>query len=611
MTIKLALKGIKSRWKDYLVLFSGLMIAAAIFYMFQAIASNRAFLKANLHLNFDTLIYTSYLGSILLGIISLVYIFYANSFLLSIRQRVYAMYMMLGAKSRKIAFLIFTETLLIGILAVGLGLILGLGLTKVVGYWIIQQMDLTVSKFSIWSSQATIVTLGYFLIIFALIAILNARKLVKKPILQLLNQDQTPRLGHKNRLGQIIEILAGIILLALGYWTMATLKHEPFDGPTGVILGLIVALVTIVLGTYFAFDVIFQGIIELLRNNESFRFKKIHSFTLGQLSFRLRDFTRLLSMVTILFALSLGAITVGLAFSDQVVEQSDASNYYDLVLHDPSPGDLKEAQKLKLKSTSVYRIKFFNKKIVWNAGDFDRDPFLNLHFGSSKVEKITGQNLLKDRDSLFNSSLISYIPQNLQKFDSKIVTKEKYDRTKGEVHEIRLYKLQNFVRDHRQLKKLALKDNKKGSANSLAMINMSQKYLFYQDFNSSVSGFEFIGVFLGLAFLAMLASCLMFKILSSAPKDVLRYHRLNQLGARRNLLKTSIFQEIGALFLLPGILGIMHVLFGLQMFKATDLLAKPYGNLGVPFLIFLVLYLLYYLLTVGLYQKIVLPKVKK
>ena len=41
---------------------------------------------------------------------------------------------------------------------------------------------------------------------------------------------------------------------------------------------------------------------------------------------------------------------------------------------------------------------------------------------------------------------------------------------------------------------------------------------------------------------------------------------LKKIGTRRGLLKQSIRREVGVLFLAPGILGVVHVLFGLQMF---------------------------------------------
>ena len=109
------------------------------------------------------------------------------------------------------------------------------------------------------------------------------------------------------------------------------------------------------------------------------------------------------------------------------------------------------------------------------------------------------------------------------------------------------------------------------------MFSFTQKYDAYQMINGMFSGFEFMGFFLGIAFLTMLASCLMFKILSGSKSDVVRYEMLGKIGARQALLKQSIRREIGILFLAPGVLGAIHVLFGLQMF--TVLMDDPYSQL--------------------------------
>ena len=104
----------------------------------------------------------------------------------------------------------------------------------------------------------------------------------------------------------------------------------------------------------------------------------------------------------------------------------------------------------------------------------------------------------------------------------------------------------------------------------------------------------------------MLASTLMFKVLSGAASDKMRYEMLYKIGTRRKVLKQSIRHEIGVLFLLPGILGVIDVLFGLRLF--TALLPHPYMGFWVPFSIFIVLYFIYYAVTVKLYENLVLQK---
>ncbi|MGO3468465.1 MAG: hypothetical protein ACTIMJ_03935 [Weissella hellenica] len=83
----IALKSLRSKWRDYIVLFVGLIISAAIFYMFSAMANNKAFLESNSIVSQISIIFV--IGEILLGIITFVYLNFANAFLLRLRQSDY------------------------------------------------------------------------------------------------------------------------------------------------------------------------------------------------------------------------------------------------------------------------------------------------------------------------------------------------------------------------------------------------------------------------------------------------------------------------------------------------------------------------------------------
>ncbi|PEF33194.1 ABC transporter permease, partial [Bacillus wiedmannii] len=100
MLFKLSMSGLKSKLQDYIVLLLGLIISISIFYMFQTLAQNKAFLESNA--NVASIVFAFQIGSVLLAIITFFYILYANSFLLSLRQKELGMYMMLGAKKHKV-----------------------------------------------------------------------------------------------------------------------------------------------------------------------------------------------------------------------------------------------------------------------------------------------------------------------------------------------------------------------------------------------------------------------------------------------------------------------------------------------------------------------------
>ena len=221
MLWKLSLTGIKSRFKDYLILFSGLTFASAIFYMFMSIATNSTFLKGALVIAFKTTQFVFVFGIALLAIITFVYIVYANSFLLSMRQKDYGMYMMLGARTGKIGTLIFLETLIVGFLATILGVLIGVGLTQVVSQLLINQLGLQIHKFVGFYLPAFIWTIIFFAALFLLAALWNRHKLVKSNVINLLHEDQKPVKLRYNKVWKFIEAILGIGLLGIGYWAMA------------------------------------------------------------------------------------------------------------------------------------------------------------------------------------------------------------------------------------------------------------------------------------------------------------------------------------------------------------------------------------------------------
>ena len=620
MLWKLSLTGIKSRFKDYLVLFSGLTFASAIFYMFMTLATNPAFLKGSLSIAFQITQIVFGFGIALLSIITFVYIVYANSFLLSMRQKDYGMYMMLGARTSKIGRLIFTETLVVGLLATLLGTVLGVALTQGVSSILISQLGLQIHKFVGFYLPALLWTIAFFAILFFLAAFWNRHKLVKSNIINLLHEDQKPVKLHRNKLWKFIEALLGIALLVTGYWAM---MHAAKLGTKTVPI----AFFTIVFGSYFTFDSFFTAIIDLLRKNLSFKYRKLHSFTLGQLKFRLSDYTRILSTVSLLFALALGAITVGLNFNN-MTEQAMQSTYYDVVLYNRNQKVDNQLKKVSVKSTT-----HFDYKMVVESKGKEKNRVLYISENQLKNNKIMYQHYSRKNDvNHYDTRRLTVNDFKNKKSDvaaegeyqlvsltpyidaqAKVVSQAQYDQIKAKVNKIELLRVNNFRSNFNNIEKL-----QKLSVNQMISspeaekdginVNLSNsKSAQYRLVSSMTSGFEFMGFFLGLAFLAMLASTLMFKVLSGANSDKPRYQMLWKVGTRKSLLKSSIAKEIGILFALPAVLGVVDVLFGLQLFKSI-LGMNTYDKLWIPFTIFGVLYVIYYLLTVILYQHIVLQK---
>lgn len=597
MLLKLSLSGIKSRLRDYLVLFSGLVIASGIFYMFQSMAANRNFLNSNSSISMTVFIFQ--LGSVLLAIITFVYILYANSFLMSMRQKDYAMFMMLGAKQKKIAQMIFIETFTVGFLASLLGSTFGIALTTLVNHLLTRQLEITVSHFSAFNQKALVITLIFFFILFLIAALVNASSIVKKPILTLLKADETPVRLHRNPFILLLEALLGIALLAVGYYMMANIDKF-------AIIALIVALVTITLGTYLVFNSVMIFILSLLKHL-SFSLRKLNNFTLSQLSFRIQNYTRMLSMVTMILALALGALTVGLGFRKEIPKMTEQSSPYDLIVNNAQAADQQSIHALKPTFNVRYHLKETKDTVYFKQDDFDKRPLeINDYTATGHKDQKTysGQQLTHDVHKMDYVRNLLLAKQREKKL--VMVSTEKFHAVDGKTSILQMIKVQDFMAQRNAIHKLAADNVKRNPSLKDESFMLQQKYDAYTVYNEMYSGFEFMGFFLGIAFLTMLASCLMFKILSGAASDVSRYDMLDKIGTRSKLLQRSIYKEIAVLFLAPGILGIIHVLFGLQMF--IFMLADPYEGIWIPFVVFFALYLIYYLLTVWLYSGIVLRK---
>lgn len=602
MLFKLALSGAKSRLKDYIVLFSGLTISSAIFYMFLSLALNNKFLSNNSILSSGNTTFVFAFGVVLLAIITLVYIVYANSFLLSMRQRDYGMFLMLGAKTGKIGTLIFLETMLIGTIATIIGVLLGVGLTQVVSGLLISQLDLTLPGFVGLYIPAVIATILFFVVLFFIAALFNRRNLVKTPVLELLHGQNKPVKYRKNSFRITVQAVLGVISLAVGYWSMANVQNL-------VLMSIPIALVTIVLGSYLVFNSLFIAVINLIRKNHRVLYRGLRSFTLNQLRFRITDYTRILSVISILFALALGAITVGLGFDRMAVQMAN-SRYFDAQIFTNDKAVKDELKDVAVKSTTTYHYKEDAQNVYLNKSEFERQPLkymkgiYNPKNNSFKTQLSTySVAQLEDADGAAHYELTGIIP-NYGGKKYVFLTDAAYSSESAQEQRVQLLKVVNFQKDVKQLTKI---QTLQVAANpKLKDISQNTKPITYQAMHQVFSGFEFMGFFLGIAFLTMLASTLMFKILSGAQSDVARYEMLSKIGVKERVLKNSITKEIAVLFALPGILGIVHVLFGLQFFKAF--LLTPYQGIWLPFTIFIALYGIYYLLTTYLYRSIVLKK---
>ncbi|WOA59650.1 FtsX-like permease family protein [Bacillus mycoides] len=622
MLFKLSRHSMKKMLKDYMVLLIGLVISISIFYMFQTMAMNSEFTKDNSLIGSIRLVF--WVGAILLSFITVFYIIYANSFLLTLRRKELGMYMMLGAKKKKVAQLLFIETFGMGIVSIIIGILVGIVLASVAGNFLMNGMEISAKgNYASVYTPAILVTSIFFLILFFITGLMNSFRLLRKTELELIREDETQDEVKKSKTRTVIMTVLGVLLVSTGYYFMVNIKMFAE-------LGFIIATIVTTVGTYFIFSSLLPLFVMKIKGNKKRNETGLNSFTYAQLRFRVTSLSRVLGTVAMLIALGAGAMTAGMAFQKNVGIMTDFSRVYDVVIHDPNEQDKAALKEMEIVEESKYKYKVDGEAVYYLRNDLtEKPPLISDHFDTktlkeparkrvatpltepvySALEAPEVANKLPRMPKDWEDAVVREIQITHNQFNGKpvrIADEEHYKGIQGTEHTVTLAKVDDMKKYKPLLTEIDKRQKEQIEKTTGTKVELYTKMTIYQFVYSFMSGTMFMGFFLGIAFLAMMASSLMFKILTGASRDVRRYEMLRKIGVRRSMLTKSIYKEISYLFIFPAIIGISHVLVGLNLF--SFILVDPFVKVWMPIGIFLVIYFIYYWITVQLYKGMVMPK---
>ncbi|MGL6175255.1 MAG: FtsX-like permease family protein, partial [Cellulosilyticaceae bacterium] len=189
MYFKLALGNVKKSFKDYAIYFLTLTFSVCIFYVFNAIESQKAMMMVSettdlMLQNLAMLIgYLSIFIAIVLGFLVL----YANKFLVRRRKKELGLYMLLGMNKSKISFVLIIETMMIGLCSLVAGIILGIFLSQGLSVFTAQLFGTQMTQFKfVFSKSGLYKTIGCFGIVYLVVIIFNVMTLSKCKLIDLL-----------------------------------------------------------------------------------------------------------------------------------------------------------------------------------------------------------------------------------------------------------------------------------------------------------------------------------------------------------------------------------------------------------------------------------------
>ena len=173
---KLSLSNMKKSLKDYAIYFFTLVLGVAIFYIFNAIETQTAMMR----ISKDTREIVELMANIISGVSVFIafvlgfLIIYASRFLMKRRNKEFGLYLLLGMGKWKVSKMLFIETLIIGLVSLGVGLLSGVGISQLTSLLVANMFEADMSSYNfVFSSSAFVKTCFYFAIIYVVVILFN------------------------------------------------------------------------------------------------------------------------------------------------------------------------------------------------------------------------------------------------------------------------------------------------------------------------------------------------------------------------------------------------------------------------------------------------------
>ena len=223
-----------------------------------------------------------WMGVSILGLLSAVLMLYINRFLMKQRKREFGVYNVLGMEKRHVGRVLFFENLISSLLSVAGGLFAGMLFYKLCSLLICRLLQAdAVAGFYYVTPFTLIPTAGVFLVLDFAIFLLNRISVaLMKPVELLLSSSA----GEREPKIKWIMLILGVISLSIGYYLTITTQS-----PLNALVLFFLAVLLIIVGTYFLFAAGSIFVLKMLRKNEKFYYRPQNMPAVGGLLYRMKQ----------------------------------------------------------------------------------------------------------------------------------------------------------------------------------------------------------------------------------------------------------------------------------------------------------------------------------
>ncbi|MBF0911237.1 MAG: ABC transporter permease [Atopobiaceae bacterium] len=328
MYSKIALGNVKKSLRDFSIYFLTLAVGVALFYAFNSITQQSMVLKLSedtrkiVELLSRTIFGVSTFLAVILGFL----VVYANQFLIRRRKKEFGLYQILGMTKRNVSKIMIIETLSVGCLALVVGLIAGIFVSQFMMFATAHMFNAPIDSFTfVFSLQALLQTIIYFVVIFLVALIFNVSTVSRYKLIDLINADKVSQtVKVRNLIVSVILFIVSIILIACSYML---LRH---NGMKTMDAEFLAATALVSVGTALFFFSISGFLLRFLQTRKSFYFKGLHAFILRQFNARVNTAWVSISLVCAMLFIAICGLGTGFSLVDALNTGINKIRIYDM-----------------------------------------------------------------------------------------------------------------------------------------------------------------------------------------------------------------------------------------------------------------------------------------
>lgn len=345
MLFKLSLGNIRRSVRDYAIYFFTLLIGVSIFYVFNAIETQTAFITVSSNTKYMIELMTNMLSAVSVFVSCVLggLIVYASRFLMRRRNKEFALYMMLGMGKGKVSGILLTETLIVGAVSLGAGLLLGVGLSQLMSAFVVSLFDADMTSYRFtFSGGAAVKAVIYFGLIYVVTMLFNAGAVGKFKLIDLMRSDKKAEVQKlKNPAVCVVVFILAAAMLGYAYYKVA------FDfGSIDEGWKMLVYIAMGAVSTFLIFWSVSGMLMRIVMSSKRTYYRGLNSFTFRQIGSRIN--TMVMSATIICLMLFVTICMLAAAFSlkktlDESVEKNAPVDVcVEMMSHESTELDIKE-----------------------------------------------------------------------------------------------------------------------------------------------------------------------------------------------------------------------------------------------------------------------------